>query len=322
MTRLLSFLAISLLIFLVPLDLTFAAQTDINVRDTSQITISGNAENDNLLTFMSPILNYFYSFSPSGDSTVPNIFLAIAWGIKNFFIIVAVLFLIIGVLKLLFSGGDEEAQKKWKNNIIYVSIGVFIMQIAYSFWSTLYLNSDTSYIDGRLAWTFWINIFEPIVNIMLLLASFGFIAMAVYSFYTIITGGGDEEKLKKGKNIIIYALIGFLLIRIPRMLVIALYGEPVAACKNNVWLAVWTCEIGAKNLWNGINIFWKILTYVNGFLALFAVIMILYAGWLILISGWEEEKLKKAKKTILFIVIGMVLLVASQAIFRFFFLKG
>jgi hypothetical protein len=73
------------------------------------------------------------------------------------------------------------------------------MQIAYSLWSTLYLKSGSNAFDinGRLAWTFWINIFEPIVNIMLLLASFGFIAMAVYSFYTIITGGGDEEKLKK-----------------------------------------------------------------------------------------------------------------------------
>jgi Type IV secretion system pilin len=322
MTRFLSFLAISLLVFLVPLDLTFAAQTDINVRDTSQITISANPENSNLLNFMSPIFNYFYSPIANGDTTVPNIFLAIAWGIKNFFIIVAALFLIIGVLKLLFSGGDEEAQKKWKNNIIYVSIGVFIMQIAYSFWSTLYLKSSIAYVDGRLAWTFWFNIFEPIVNIMLLLASFGFIAMAVYSFYTIITGAGDEEKLKKGKNIIIYAIIGFLLIRIPKILVTAIYGEPVAACKNTTWIAIGVCEIGSKNLWSGINIFGKILAYVNWFLALFAVIMVIYAGWLIFISGWDEEKLKKAKKTILFIVLGMVLLVASQAIFRFFFLQG
>jgi Type IV secretion system pilin len=295
---------------------------DINVRDTSQVTISGNPENSVLVDFIGPVSNFFYTLIPSGDTTVPNVFLEIAWGIKNFFIIIAVLFLIIGVLKLLFSSWDEEAQKKWRSNIIYVSVGVFVMQIAYSFWSTLYLKSSISSIDGRLAWTFWINIFEPIVSIMLLLASFGFIAMAVYSFYTIITGGGDEEKLKKWKNIIIYALIGFLLIRIPRYLVTALYGEPIAACKNNVWLAVWTCEIGSKNLGAGINIFGKILAYVNGFLALFAVIMILYAGWLIFISGWEEEKLKKAKKTILFIALGMILLVGSQAIFRFFFLQG
>jgi hypothetical protein len=92
-------------------------------------------------------------------------------------------------MKLLFSAPDEENIKKWKNNIIWVSIGVFVMQIAYSFWSTLYLRTTSVDVNGRLAWTFWINIFEPVVNLMLLLASFGFIAMAVYSFYTIVTGG-------------------------------------------------------------------------------------------------------------------------------------
>lgn len=298
------------------------AVDDVNVRDTSQVTISGNPENDKLGSFVGPIVNFFYSPVASGDATIPNIFLGITGAIKNFFITVAAIFLIIGVLKLLFSGGDEESQKKWKNNIIWVSVGVFVMQISYSLWSTLYLKSGSNSfdIDGRLAWTFWINIFEPIVNIMLLLASFGFIAMAIYSFYTIITGGWDEEKLKKWKNIIIYAVIGFILIRIPKLLITALYGEPSAACKNNVWIG--TCEIGAKNLSGGINIFGKILAYVNGFLALFAVVMIIYAGWLIFISWGDEEKLKKAKKTLLFIALGIILLVWSQAIFRFFFLQG
>lgn len=194
------------------------------------------------------------------------------------------------------------------------------MQISYSLWYSFYIQDPFQEIDGRLAWTAWINIFEPIVNILLLLASFGFIAMAVYAFYTIITGGGDEEKLKKGKNIIIYALIGFLLIRIPKILVTALYGEPTAACKNLI--AIGSCMIGDKNLGTGINIFGKILTYINGFIALISVVMIIYAGWLVFISAGEEEKLKKAKSIILYIAIGIVALVASQALFRFFFLQG
>ncbi len=98
------------------------AVNDINVRDTSQVTISSNAENDKLGTFMGPIIDFFYSPVASGDATIPNIFLNITGAIKNFFITIAAIFLIIGVLKLLFSGGDEEAQKKWKNNIIWVSV--------------------------------------------------------------------------------------------------------------------------------------------------------------------------------------------------------
>jgi uncharacterized membrane protein YqaE (UPF0057 family) len=62
------------------------------------------------------------------------------------------------------------------------------MQIAYSIWRTLYLDDTFGRVDGRLGWMTWANVFEPIVNILLLLASFAFIAMAIYAFYTIITG--------------------------------------------------------------------------------------------------------------------------------------
>jgi divalent metal cation (Fe/Co/Zn/Cd) transporter len=87
-------------------------------------------------------------------------------------------------------------------------------------------------------------------------------------------------------------------------------------------LSFGTCEIENQNLGESINIFGKILTYFNSFLALFAVVMVIYAGWLIFISGGDEEKLKKAKRTIIYLALGIILLVASQAIFRFFFLKG
>lgn len=64
------------------------------------------------------------------------------------------------------------------------------------------------------------------------------------------------------------------------------------------------------------------MNYLNGFLALLSVILIIYAGWLVLISAGDEEKLKKAKGTIIYIALGLILLVGSHAIFRFFILKG
>jgi hypothetical protein len=55
---------------------------------------------------------------------------------------------------------------------------------------------------------------------------------------------------------------------------------------------------------------------------LVCVILIIYAGWLVLISAGDEEKLKKAKSTILYVFIGFIVLVASHAIFRFFILQS
>jgi divalent metal cation (Fe/Co/Zn/Cd) transporter len=76
------------------------------------------------------------------------------------------------------------------------------------------------------------------------------------------------------------------------------------------------------NLADGIGIVGKLFTFFNTFLSVICAILIIYAGWLVLISGGEEEKLKKAKTTILYIILGFIVLVASHALFRFFILKG
>lgn len=95
----------------------------------------------------------------------------------------------IGVLKLLFSGADEEDIKKWKNNIIWVSVGVFVMQIAFSAWNAFLQVDVSSTVNGSLGWTIWTTVVSPIVNILQFLAGGAFLLMAIYAFYIIVTGG-------------------------------------------------------------------------------------------------------------------------------------
>ncbi len=66
----------------------------------------------------------------------------IAFQIKNVIIFIAVIFLIIGVLTLLFSDLDATAAKKWRNNIIWVSVGIIIMQLAFSAWKVLLMRDS------------------------------------------------------------------------------------------------------------------------------------------------------------------------------------
>ncbi len=299
------------------------SNSQLNLRDTSTAAKTGGAVSDSLATFMWPISSFFFSPDLQGES-VQNTFITVASAIKNFFVGIAVIFLIIGVLKLLFAWGDEEDVKKWRKSIIWTSVGIFVMQIAYSVWATLYLNIQGTWLDNpinsQLWWQFWKNIFEPIVGILLMLAWLWFLIMAVYAFYIIVTGGGDEEKLKKGKNIIIYAFIWYLLVRLPKPLITAIYWEPKEACKNTTWLSIWNCELSEKKLSGGIEIFGKLINYLNSFLMLLAVLLVIYAGWLVFISWGDEEKLKKAKNIIIYILLWLLLIVASNALFRFFIL--
>ena len=292
---------------------------DVNLRITT-IGHSG-ADNTVLNSFIVPIQSFFFSaWDDYGQDGIIGAFTTIAFQIKNFFIAIAVIFLIIGVIKLLFSSSDEENVKKWKANIIWTSVGIFVMQIAFSVWKTLILKSDTDSFGSGLGWDFWINIFSPVVNLLQMLAAFAFILMAIFAFFIMVTAGWDEEKVKKSKNTILYAIIGFLLIKIPETFVKAIYGDykwcdsiyTTSSCINSI----------KPNISDSIGIVWKIFTFFNTFLSIICVILVIYAGWLILISGGDEEKIKKAKNIILYIIIGFIILVWSHAIFNFFILKG
>ena len=123
--------------------------------------------------------------------------MTIAFQIKNAFIALAVIFLIIGILKLLFSPASDEDTKKWRQNIIWVSVGIFVMQIAFSVWNTIIIRDSYETIGSVLGYNFWLNVFSPIVRLLQMLASFAFMIMMIYAFYIIVTGGGEEEKRKK-----------------------------------------------------------------------------------------------------------------------------
>lgn len=308
--------------FIIPSAL-WAPAIDSNIREVT-VGDSGNSESEQLSAFArsSTIGDFFFTPWDSGSDGILWAFTTVAFQIKNFFIAIAVIFLIIGVIKLLFSSNGDEDIKKWKGNIIWVSVGIFVMQTAFSVWSTLILRNTSDIVWSSLWWEIWINIFAPIVNLLQMLASFGFLFMAVWAFFILITAWGDEEKAKKSKNTILYAIVGFLLIKIPYTLIRAFYGRPGCEKTSGWILHIWTCDIKEVDLSTGIGIVGKVFTFFNTFLSIICVILILYAGWLVLISGGDEEKLKKAKSTILYIVIGFVVLVASHAIFRFFILKG
>lgn len=49
--------------------------------------------------------------------------------------------------------------------------------------------------------------------------------------------------------------------------------------------------------------------------------MLIYAGFLLVTAGSDDEQLKKTKQILIYTAIGFLILVASHAIISFFFLE-
>ena len=230
----------------------------------------------------------FFTTNTGGTEGIIGIFVQIAFQVKNFFIVIAVIFLIIGVLKLLFADGSDDSVQKWKQNIIWTSAGIFFMQIAFSIWNTLLITDNTTTLGAVLSWQFWNAVLAPVVSLMQFMAAFLFLGMMIYAFYMIVTGGGDDEKVKKGKRLVIYALAGFLLVRLPYTIVSLIYGglPECNMAQSNLWsIAADPCSSsGSVDLSGMVGLVATIIKWLNGFLTILCIILVIYAGWLVLIS--------------------------------------
>lgn len=105
--------------------------------------------------------------------------------------------------------------------------------------------------------------------------------------------------------------------KVPRVLVESIYGK--AECSHGLF---GICKITSPDLGATVQIMTKAINYFNGFIGLITVILIIYAGFLVLTGAGDDEKVKKAKSIIKYALIGIFLLVASYALFNFFVLKG
>lgn len=64
------------------------------------------------------------------------------------------------------------------------------------------------------------------------------------------------------------------------------------------------------------------LNFLLTFLGLIAIAFIIYAGFILIVAGGDEEQVGKAKKIILYAGIGIIVILLSYAIVEFFISVG
>ena len=115
--------------------ITAPSSSELDARATPK---SGNNRNQYVDDFNSSFGGYFFGASSTGEQGGYNAMITIARDVKNVFIAIAVIYLVISVLRLLFSNGGDDDVKKWKNSIVGTTLGIVLMQVAFVFVRTIY----------------------------------------------------------------------------------------------------------------------------------------------------------------------------------------
>ncbi len=241
--------------------------------------------------------------------------LNIAKSLKNIFFILAWLYLLIIVIKVLtWVENAEENYKKFKSWILWISIWLFIIQSAYIYVNTIY----NQYIWQSLANNIWYAIIDPLIWMLEVFASVVFLFMAILAFYKLITANWNEESIKKWKMTIVYAIIWFILIKLAKLTVDWVYAK--INCDYS-WVIHDSRNLNCIHPADVKWFAWKLLqviNWTNGFIWIIVILMIIYAWFQIMTASWDEDKMKKAKKSILYIFIWLFILTISYLIITFF----
>ncbi len=96
------------------------------------------------------------------------------------------------------------------------------------------------------------------------------------------------------------------------------YCAPGDDCGLNKWAELaWSWIEDVITEWKFSDVIQDVIVYFLGFITLIAVIYIIYAGFRILTSSGEEEVIKKAKSTIIYVIIGILVIWFAWTIANF-----
>ncbi len=287
---------------------------DVSTNQYDQRIDSNNKKPDNWLTNsrLDQLWDWtteFIKTNVTWEAWIYYTILKIAQSLKNIFLALATVYFLVTVLKLLFSEwSSDDEWEKFKKWFKWITVWIIVMQLAYAYVKVIYNKKIGAEIAGWITWT----IVEPLVKLLETAAAFFFIAIMIFSFYKLVTAGWEEEKAKEWKKSVAFAIVWLLIIKLAHYFVSATYSKTI--CKVD-----WVSCVDEQSLSDWAQIIFTIINWLNWFVWIAVVLMIIYTGSQIIFSWWEDDKIKKAKKSIIYIIIWIVILIMNYFILTFFF---
>lgn len=155
-------------------------------------------------------------------------------------------------------------------------------------------------------WTIVVNVLDNIT----VLAAYLIIGYIIYGGYLYLLSGGESNKVVTGKKAIIHGITGLAIVSLANIIMNTIRLVLLQDDKSLVDCVSQECIQPEKLFTNSIH-------WVIGISSLVAVIFIIYGSILFITSSGDSNKVKKAKDTITYAVIGLIIVGLAEAIVLF-----
>lgn len=214
---------------------------------------------------------------------------------------IAILFMVISAYQLLMAGkGSDEEISKQKNYFVWAIIGLVFVFAADTLVKQMFFGEQGEIFleDEETTYTFAERANRGIKGMYTLLEIFiGVIAVLAlaYDGVRMIISSYNEEEVRGAKNHVFWSLIGLVMIGLSELIV-----------KDIIF--PFTPEEGIQlGVSEGKMLLANVTNFIAGIIGLISVSMIIYAGYMYITAGFNEQNTESAKKIIIGAVIGIIL---------------
>lgn len=254
--------------------------------------------------------------------------------------LVAVVFVIVAGVQMVIHSNSEDEAKKQITVIFNIIVGIVIMNVA-NFavqWVAPNTSVETnggvldrfSCIDplggatsqtSQLLGTFdcvesirqstigiTTLVVFPLIDFALSFLAGLALLFIVYAALQIILHRGEEDKIKEARSRVFKVVLGFVVILLNKSFVNIFYGsvstDPTGIAQNDL----------QPDLQAGIDLAFSIANYILGFLGLLSVVMLIYAGVLIVSSGGEGQRRETGLKILRYVLFGVIMAMSAYTL--------
>ncbi len=242
-----------------------------------------------ILFFAQVIVTFFAN---GGDDSLAGTIYSIIDTLIFYSTIAALLVIVVAGFVLILSFGNEDRKEQAKRMIIYAIVGLVILFFAQVI-VTFFANGG----DDSLAGTIY-----SIIDTLIFYSTIAALLVIVVAGFVLILSFGNEDRKEQAKRMILYAIIGLLVLFFAQLIVDFFSGGGLT-----------------YNISGDVQ---GIIDTIVSYATLAGVFVIVVAGfWLILGFGSEDAK-ERAKRMIIYVIVGLLVIYFAQYIVEFFFTAG
>jgi TRAP-type C4-dicarboxylate transport system permease small subunit len=241
-----------------------------------------------------------------GESQLQAVILAVAKVFRNLMGSIAVIFIVVSGILMVFAQGDEAKISEQKRSITYAIIGLAVILIIERLISAIYgvPGGENLVLTKETASQVDFELYGLISYIKAIIGSVA-IFMIVLSGIRTVTSQGEEEQVTTQRKAILWTIVGLGIILVNQVVVENIFIKPI---RENAG------QIQKTNVDTILGAFGKVTQFILGFVGLVAFAALIYGGASMVANFGNEEAVAKAKKIIMNAIIGIIIILSAFAI--------